>query len=1590
MTLRFLASSSARRLASGIISAVVLVIGVTASAQIPGRNVNMVSGTDWPGGDPFLQRQNEPSLASSTRNPLHLIGGSNDYRTVDVPGLPDGGETGDAWLSIYKSFDGGQRWSSTLLPGFPQDVSPEGLASPVKGYQAGADPVVRAGTSGLVYYSGLVFDRGANARSGIFMARFIDRNNKENGDPINYLGTSMVVQSAGAAFLDKPWMAVDIPRGNLGFCRVGGTPTSEEDDDHGRGGKVKRNGHKKLGREEDRRRANQPPDDGYEYVAAGAVYVAYSSITGEGATLRSEIFLKRSVDCGATWSAPMRVSNPADPINQGASIAIDPRNGHVFVAWRRFASASAPDSDALMVARLPVGAGNFDPPGRAHGLRRTGPWSNDDLERIFEHRKRPSTLPAEAAELSDFDQGTSGFQFRSNAYPTMTIDGSGRVYLAWTERGFASARPDPVDGDSRILVSTTTDGKTFTAPAVVDDHGQAGHQLMPSLAFAGGKLMLVYYDVRDTKAEIYSRFISDADSFNGKRQTIDIRASVGTLGAAPSFAPSVRVSDYLVGSRGDGAPIEQLQVNPPNLPMFKLGTVPFIGDYIDLTAAPAFVPTSGGGWAFNSAATAEFPLFHAAWTDNRDVRPPLDGNWQNYAPPGLRGGSPSLFDPTQAAPFCQVGNAGSRNQNVYTARIGGGLLVGAPGNAKQLSPTVQRAFVVFAQNQTTFTKTFRMRVLTQPPGGRASFEQFPLPPYSATSPAPTTFVDLRVPPRSTASRTVYATSSDPKAQLSIDVSEIGAVGGAVVNGGLAGRVVINPDIANPDIANPDIANPDIANPDIANAEVYNPDIANPDIANPDIANPDIVNPDIANPDIANPDIANISVVNPDIANLSVATPDIANPDIANPDIANPDIANPDIANGAISDISWTVSNIGNTTSAFNANLFVATAGVPAGLKTQLIVYKTYKTPVASPSGCELKVETRNEVLFNVPNPSLIAPGQALPDQNNPSEKNATLWLNPGEVGRVTLRVFDSDRSNNVTFTNLDGSTASIDPRFNPATVVTAAISAQGVDILDPLGATEPPAVTTTGTNLFYLQQPTNSTPGATIAPPVSVRVWDNTGAPLPGVLVSIALYNPPGGVLLSGTTMAAADLDGIATFGNLAVNVAATGLRLRATATSPGVVAAGTSAPFDVLAPTIPATVTITDSAALFDGSPKPVTITTVPPALAVSVTYSGSPTVPGLIGAYNVQATVTSPGYVGSASAVLTIASTLRAGGSGGSAYGPLGCGASVFAHGFSVNTDFSYALTSAQLLCSDEIHPAKFGGGTVPNTDLLCPLGQIMVGFFGTSGPAFGPGSDVVTSIGAKCQLPSGGAITQVGPLPGGGTPFSIDCPATTAVIAVVGGQGAVVDSIALVCGSIPPTVAITSVSPAAQVAPGQMLTINGTSLPATSLNDVLFNQGGPDLPAQYMWGASSTLATVRLPALTVGLPTTVRLKDPGDTVSTNSYSLNITSTPGTPVLTSLMNQCSGGTPITSLSPGSPFAVEGEGIDTSGTTFVWTPITAVGTVLTQTGLTSTGGPTGRVCSYSLSGAPTLSSGTWSLQLRTQVGFATSALSNAIVVTVP
>ena len=68
------------------------------------------------------------------------------------------------------------------------------------------------------------------------------------------------------------------------------------------------------------------------------------------------------------------------------------------------------------------------------------------------------------------------------------------------------------------------------------------------------------------------------------------------------------------------------------------------------------------------------------------------------------------------------------------------------------------------------------------------------------------------------------------------------------------------------------------------------------------------------------------------------------------------------------------------------------------------------------------------------------------------------------------------------------------------------------------------------------------------------------------------------------------------------------------------------------------ATISLNGLAQLFDGTPRIVTATTVPPGLPLAIAYDGSPTAPTAAGSYAVVATVTDPNFTGSASGTLVV----------------------------------------------------------------------------------------------------------------------------------------------------------------------------------------------------------------------------------------------------------------------------------------------------------------------------------------------------------------
>jgi hypothetical protein len=1053
---------------------------LAAQTPTPGQNVNMVSGTSPIGGDPFLQRQNEPSIAVSTRNSLHLLAGANDYRSVDLPypdvssddedACPGGQKCAEPWVGVFKSRDGGQTWQSVLLPGYPQDPTDEGRRSPLYGLTTASDPVVRAGTNGLFYYSGIAFQRGTN-NGTVFVARFMDLNNKENGDAtqgrdaIRYIDTAKVASGTATQFLDKPWVAVDVPR-NSQTCAL-----------------------------------NVPQQGGFitQRVPAGNVYLAYTAVTNPSpGVFFSNLYLTRSTDCGSTWSAPVWISRGYAK-SQGATIQIDPETGIVYVAWRVFRVGTQPD--AIVVAASLDGGRSFTPGFPAVSL--------------------PAYNPNNPAGPSFFDQATTGASFRTNAYPAFAVGDSGfpfipgPVYVAWSQRGIA---PNPTDARVMVLAlpgnlmitptgirlpsAIPLDNGALTGdnglPLLTDFAGTLtrGHQFMPQMTISGGKVSVAFYDQREdhtvgvftpnvpfvsdslgsfyledrqlsgellsNPAVVFTPFLTE-QGLTVRRHTIDLRMAQANVSWALPVFSYANVSRYQFGTFGTEAgtitALKQLQLNPPNLPLFQQGTAPFIGDYIDI-AGLSFTPGRNNSWKFNALSSGD-AVQYASWTSNQDVRAPADGDWTHYTPVGTGGGRASSYDPGQPVPNCLPGQAGMRNQNIYFSRITQGLLLSSPQNSKPLSSALQRAFVVTAQNFTSVERSFRLSI-SAPVGVYASFQQLTNPP-PGNPPAPLISLDLSIAPHSGVARSVFAfltTSTNAAATITATATEITTPAGGihaqpcttctVVAGGLTSFVLLNaegtvlplidPDNVASGISNVEIYSSTLSNPNPSNPNPSNPNPSNPNPSNPNPSNPNPSNPNPSNPNPSNSDIANLSTANPNPSNpnpsnttpssSSVVNTDLANPNPSNPNPSNPNPSNTNLSDSPVSDATYAVTNTGDTTASYH----VVLVGQDPGHSLQLIITKFYDTPNVSSNadgtpGCQLVTQSQATVVANVINP-VVNPNpsnSSLSDSGitDGSDSNPTFQLAPGEKGYIVLRGFNVSNDPNVWTSILSGTAPAV-------------------------------------------------------------------------------------------------------------------------------------------------------------------------------------------------------------------------------------------------------------------------------------------------------------------------------------------------------------------------------------------------------------------------------------------------------------------------------------------------------------------------------------------------------------------------------------
>ncbi|MFC7485446.1 sialidase family protein [Knoellia sp. CPCC 206453] len=499
------------------------------------------------------RQQNEPSTAVDARTPSVVVAGSNDYCTVQL--------AGGTWAGFYRSTNSGTDWVNSLLPGYPTDTSPEGLASPLhqRGIGNAGDPVQAWDLQGRLFYMGNAFNRVAPQNGSVWVATY-------DQDAANYVRT-VIVGKAGPAlsgrFNDKT--AIEVDRG-----------------------------------------VNSPHQ--------GSVYTAWSLFQGNG---NNSIQFARSTDHGATFSHPAKISTGSKDV-QFADIAVT-SNGTVYVAYRQFESGRGRQRAAIQYVVSTDGGATFSKGATAAQFEAFDaadsagdPEAAEEAhDQAFENADGPESEAAEASVGDSRDCGSgpfackSGFVFfRHASQPRITADpksASQNVYLVYdaivprTERvsqtTYNTADPQGTTlrvGQGGIYFATLTGGG-WSTPKLLAPFPR-GHQFFPDINADGGVLHTLWHDSRNDPA--YSVQYPPGNN--------------GAVRDAAGFAAATRGLDtYAASSTNSGTDwaIARLSGNSqmPNYEMFGDRRVPFHGDYNYVSSV--------GGFAYN------------VWTDTRQVAP---------------------------------------------------------------------------------------------------------------------------------------------------------------------------------------------------------------------------------------------------------------------------------------------------------------------------------------------------------------------------------------------------------------------------------------------------------------------------------------------------------------------------------------------------------------------------------------------------------------------------------------------------------------------------------------------------------------------------------------------------------------------------------------------------------------------------------------------------------------------------------------------------------------------------------------------------------------------------------------------------------
>lgn len=399
--------------------------------KVTADNNNVDGGTPNPSFDAQNRQANETTVAISPVDPDIVAVGANDYRMVPV--------FADAWLGFYVSADGGATWFNTMVPGFPSDTSPAGLASPLKGLDGSGDPVVRFDADGNLYAAGIAFNRNFDQEdlsndTVVYVAKY-------NYTPGTPGGISTSSSAANPPNFTYAFTTV-VDKGAVGFAVPVGQP-------FGFAGKFDDKNWMAV-------------DTNVGSPCFGSIYYTFTKFTGLAGAF--PIVFSRSSDGGASFSEPRPVSQKGQAgtvATQGSNIAVG-SDGRVYVSYRTFRTAADPTFEVQVVR-------------------------SDDCGRHF---GRPVT----AATFTPMPRQADGLSFRTPTESWIAVDDTDpdTVYVAYMALAGSPANAD-------IFVARSTDGgATWGASVKVNDDTTSKHQFWPTIAVSNGALHVAWYDFRDS------------------------------------------------------------------------------------------------------------------------------------------------------------------------------------------------------------------------------------------------------------------------------------------------------------------------------------------------------------------------------------------------------------------------------------------------------------------------------------------------------------------------------------------------------------------------------------------------------------------------------------------------------------------------------------------------------------------------------------------------------------------------------------------------------------------------------------------------------------------------------------------------------------------------------------------------------------------------------------------------------------------------------------------------------------------------------------------------------------------------------------